>query len=369
MPGARAPDSVSGQIRLLTAVAAIMVVYIHATTIGYAGLGWQAPHAAIQGYLSHNLFHVCLPIFFFCSGFLLVVGVNSVGDIVTKLRRRVRSLIVPYLLWSALWLTVLLASRPFFALDFGKYSDLQGLSAWLGAVFLDPVAGQLWFLRDLIVLMALSPLFLLLRRLPSLLLLAAAYVAWLWRPTPTVISARAGWWEAVSTEALVWFLAGLMASRFLDLDWLGRVLERRHAVLTIVTGAAYLLLPLGNGNGFVPDSAIFGLCITLGFVFLSSLYPWVKRLAHSPVTARFSSFTFLMFVAHYPTSKALILIALSVLGRSPEAALVVYLTVPLVVIAGVIVVLSSFARVWPGAVLALNGFRPFHPFLRATSLG
>lgn len=362
------PASISAHIRFVTSLSAIMVVYIHGTTVKYTELRWQAPHAYIQSYLSHNLFHVSLLVFFFCSGFLLFLGAGALRDMSVKLRRRLRGLLVPYLLWSGLWLIVLVAVMPFADLDFGKHSDSLRVGGVLKKLLLDPVAGQLWFLRDLIVLTAVSPLFWMLPRLPFVLFLTATYLMWLWFPIPTVISFRTEWWEVVSTEALVWFLGGAITSRFLDLDWLDRALREPPIIVPLVTGAGYLLLPLAMSNGVVPDSAIFGLSTTLGFIFLASIYCWSKPLAHAPMMQRFGSFSFLIYVAHYPTLKVVALVALSVLGRSPEAALAVYLVTPWIVIAGVVVSLSALAGVWPTAVLTLNGYRPIYPFLRGRPL-
>ncbi|MES1944098.1 hypothetical protein PC39_08284 [Salinisphaera sp. PC39] len=345
-----------------------MVVYIHGTTVGFTSGDWSDPSAWIQGYLSHNLFHVSLLIFFFCSAFLLFVGVDGIGDIGGKLRKRGRSLIVPYLLWSGLWLVVLLLARLVGNLDLGAQEAPSGVEAVLYRLFVDPVAGQLWFLRDLIVLTALSPLLFVLPRWVGPALLAAAYVVWLWVPTPTVIENRSGWWEIVSTEAIVWFLAGVVAARFLDLDKLDRILRDRRAWVSLASCVGYLLLPLAKGGPFMPASVAFGLSTTLGFVFLVSLYPWIARLVHSEVVARFGSFSFLLYAGHYPTLKIVGLSVVAILGPSAEVALATYALAPLVVIIGVIFGLSVLGRVWPGAVLALNGYRPVYPFLASRTV-
>lgn len=345
-----------------------MVVYIHGTTVGFISGGWSDPYAWIQGYLSHNLFHVSLLIFFFSSAFLLFLGVGGVGDIGVKLRKRGRSLVVPYLLWSGLWLAALVLAELAAGLDLGAQQAPSGAEGLLYSLFVDPVAGQLWFLRDLIVLTAISPLLFVLPRRLGPLLLVVAYAAWLWVPTPTVIESRSGWWEIVSTEAIVWFLAGVVAARFLDLDKLDRILRHRRAWVPWASCAGYLLLPLSKNASFMPGSLAFGLSTTLGFVFLVSLYPWIARLVHSEAVARFGSFSFLLYAGHYPTLKIVGLSVVAVLGPSAEVALATYVLAPLAVIIGVIFGLSLLASVWPGAVLALNGYRPVYPFLASRAV-
>lgn len=100
-----------------------------------------------------------VPAFFLVSGFLFFCGKEMNTDVWKgKLKKRVRSLLIPYVIWNTLFLLYYLALSHFMPVsDWGlsegtpvKYADL-----YLG--FNDgPVLAPLWFVRDLMILNILS---------------------------------------------------------------------------------------------------------------------------------------------------------------------------------------------------------------------
>lgn len=46
---------------------------------------------------------IALSYFFMVSGFLLYKGINSLEDCLSKIKRRVFSLVVPFVLWNTIW--------------------------------------------------------------------------------------------------------------------------------------------------------------------------------------------------------------------------------------------------------------------------
>lgn len=132
---------------------AVLVIFLHID---------NAPHIAVTEYnwgnqISQSIYYfsiisiniiakVAVPCFFFISGYLFFVNQKFTFKIyVDKIKRRLHSLFIPYILWNIiamayLYLTQNIIKEPF-------YTN-----------FTDPVNFPLWFLRDLIIIVILTPI-------------------------------------------------------------------------------------------------------------------------------------------------------------------------------------------------------------------
>lgn len=109
-----------------------------------------------------------VPLFFFISGYLYFRGGNegfSVNQYITKTRNRIKSLLVPYLLWNTLFLVAFYVAESIFpSMTSGSHKTIAeyGLSDYLMAYWNAregfPIDGPLWFVRNLMILSILSPM-------------------------------------------------------------------------------------------------------------------------------------------------------------------------------------------------------------------
>ena len=115
---------------------------------------------------------VCVPLFFFISGFLFFYTSNFTKEVyVNKIKRRIRTLLVPYVIWNFVAFIILLIQvhpkvvRFFPLLKCYRVDIVSFLSSfWVtnlpismsGPV--NPINTPLWFIRDLMVLIIVSPL-------------------------------------------------------------------------------------------------------------------------------------------------------------------------------------------------------------------
>ena len=126
--------------------------------------------------------------FFLASGFMIMRGVQSMKDVRERLLRRVVCLGVPFLLWN----TLMLLYRIAYGLYKGNLSlDLADV---LMGYTLTPFNSPTWYLLALLLLSALTPLFLLLKDRGILGALAVALVfvggylsTMLWAPSATAL--------------------------------------------------------------------------------------------------------------------------------------------------------------------------------------
>jgi fucose 4-O-acetylase-like acetyltransferase len=154
---------------LIVCVAFIHVNYVNLNPDLYALTGFRN----VSHLISDQLAWVSVPTFFFISGFLFFrQGEFNKGLYLDKLKKRARTLLVPYILWNAFYLLllfVLQTAKPGFTMGIKKqmvdfvWSDWL-LSFWnvslingIPHVACGPLAEQFWFIQDLMVLVVLSP--------------------------------------------------------------------------------------------------------------------------------------------------------------------------------------------------------------------
>lgn len=118
--------------------------------------------------VSQTLVKVAVPVFFIMSGYLFFANVDK-WDVVTykkKILRRIKTLLLPYLIWNLLMAVKL---KTFCMSMFWAYWDPAGSQVdWFGheQLMTAPANMPLWFLRDLMVVSLLTPIiYILVRRL------------------------------------------------------------------------------------------------------------------------------------------------------------------------------------------------------------
>ena len=270
-----------------------------------------------------------------------------------KCAGRLRTVVVPFLLWSGLSLVLYLAlqrlplSSTYYTHDFlGEMSVAQVA----GKLLMHPVAYPLWFLQTLIVCFALAPL--------------------LYWP------ARALRWLTPLPFAVVWML-GVTATNWND--WrgltfftLGAViaLERRRGVrLSPAPACGKILFPLWVlasvlFTAFVRAESAFWahslhkalMCLALAAVWFG-YEAYLRPLEGRRLVSLLLPFSFFIFVAQEPLLTMLKRIGLHVLGSSDAAMLFVYFAAPLLTLVIVITAAAVLRRNLPTPYAWLTGGR------------
>src|ERR1700744_4586956 len=88
----------SDKLKVLSFLMMILVVFAHAGTYD---LRLSNTAALIQDYISGGLSRMVPALFFFISAYLFFFNFTSWKDFGPKIYKRGRTLLVPYLLWSA----------------------------------------------------------------------------------------------------------------------------------------------------------------------------------------------------------------------------------------------------------------------------
>lgn len=131
--------------------------------------------------VSQTLVKVAMPVFFVMSGYLFFANVDK-WDLTTykkKILRRMKSLLIPYLIWNLLMAVKL---KTFSWSMFWVYWEPAGRQMdWFGheQLMTAPVNMPLWFLRDLMVVSLFTPIIYILVRKLGCWLMAALTVLYL----------------------------------------------------------------------------------------------------------------------------------------------------------------------------------------------
>lgn len=163
-------ESLSTKITILSFVSILLVLYIHSgfheTANEIAGMSFNI---YLQDFISVRIARIAVPLFFIISGFLFFRNINQQNDIYVKMKRRVKTLIVPYLI-AALFFPAF-----YFILNYvpwaNRFINSHGVldcfqknifeilySLYVNTGNGSPLAFHLWFLRDLIGIVLLCPI-------------------------------------------------------------------------------------------------------------------------------------------------------------------------------------------------------------------
>lgn len=360
--------SLSRKIRFFSFLSMVLLVYVHAYDLNQRYL---QPYTLVeeplsfttftQYLLANGLFRFRLPVLFIISAYLLALRPPAPhGPLV---QRRVRTLLVPFVLWSGIALLSTWALEQWSvtapgiaAAQLTWYGDgLIGRATWgqrLSIWLLEPVAFQLWFLRSLFVYIAAFPL---LRR---------AVVA---RPRLTLGIATLFWLADFGIpllfggEGLLAFLLGIwLAERRTDVEqrpsWL------RLGPLTVfwlAAAACKTWLAFQGVSEFVTTMVLLHKFVVASgmLVMWYGIDGVVTRAMENRAFAWVSGFSFIIYAAHVPVINYALFWVFPLVDHLPGYRMGVFVLLPLVVIAGSVLVGATLRRLTPRAYGWLTGGR------------
>ncbi|TGX82354.1 acyltransferase [Palleniella muris] len=266
----------------------ILVVFIHENptfdSLGYWGL------------TVNTIAQVAVPCFFLIAGYFFIGRGPLTWEIYkAKLSKRARTLLVPYLLWNLVPSLVLIGGNLFSILFRGKSPDdllafLSGLwneglwHLWWDKVNGMPSDSPLWFLRDLIVMCLMAPVFYYFIRKCGTLMVAVLFLLYVFLPGD--LKSIPG----VSLTAIFFFNVG-MYLRYNGISLIDR--DRKYqASVVAITFLLLLMVVVPRHQGF--------LCPLFIAAGTYSSFALIGRANESVVTfmSRFSPTIFFIYAVH-----------------------------------------------------------------------
>lgn len=268
-------------------VLSILVIWIHAYNAELF-LGYQAATGMVY-ILEHRLGdwfgQVAVPGFFMISGYQFYRDFDW-GKLKGKWNRRIKSLLVPYIVWNFLYyISYVIASRiPAVAAVIGKERVEFSLTAVVNAVVGHTYNNVFWYLYQLLWLVALAPLlYFLFRRFWSGCLLLA--VCWI-----LVRLNRSGFF--VNPDALIYYGSGAMlALHFRETTEKTENRKRLFAGGFCLVAAA-VIYAVGLWKAYIP---FFVLCRLSAVTGLWLILPGKKL----PAARNFMKHSFFLYATHF----------------------------------------------------------------------
>lgn len=338
-----AQEKVRDRISLLRALMIFGIVVLH--TPDYVSLDdlGSGVFENIKAFFQHAVFRCTVPVLTFVSGFLLFGSALDTRP-VELLHKKVRSIGVPFLVFNL----ALLAAAFMMQLKLGLNTSPKLIPfdtwTWINAAFGltgSPINYPLNFLRDLLALMLLAPLFgWLLRKHQWLGLVLVSYV---------FMSNLDGYLVLRNVMPLLFYLGGMAAVGRWDMTALDRFAAPLLAVFLALC-VCVILFKWKNTN-----------YLRLVSPFL--VWPAASMLLDTAVgryLARMSKYSFFLFVSHAPVLLATWLVYQRIGANLPYP--LYWLLAPVLTTVTVIAVYKLAARWAPGLLGAVLGQRiPRHP--------
>lgn len=343
----------STKIRVLSFIAIILVLYIHAIYKESINFPIANSVQIFFGYDGIGL--IANPLFYCISGFLFFVGIKTVADCTPKIHKRIKSLMIPYLIWNivfVLW---------YVALDLipgaSKYvnSDMVGSifnTSFCGSIkelFITPAAFQLWFLRDLILYVLLSPIFYFLLKKVKLglpfLLFVGGIIGLLYLPSEIKI------WGAF------YFVLGGYIGLYIPLDSISQKISLRVAT---ICGFLYLLNALLRAfvlYQWKGSDMVVEMC---GLIAIWKLYDTAFKYCNEKWIILLSSlggYAFFIYLFHEPVFNIIKKTGIKLVNQSEPSLILLYILNPIIMAIIAIAVAKCLKKLTPNIYKILIGGR------------
>jgi surface polysaccharide O-acyltransferase-like enzyme len=291
----------SRTIMVANLIAMIMIIAIHYHTRGHAlsrGSVWGWNYL-VQEFLTNGLARTAVPYFALISGFFLFSQFSGPGSYKRLLRNKFHSWLIPYM--SAA--TIIFMSVALAKLLKGNDS-LWNIHSMFHGILITPLSVQFWFLRDLLMLAAISPLLLPKNRFLQIALGLGLFFLWL---LEVQILPIVGDWHIINMETLFFFyLGGQLSCRG---DVLNAIVDSNKTctLLTSLLLTAMLITRISvtptidiwynpSEDYPIPSLILYKATIVIGIICLiqiSSIFHHSSRLIY------LSGLTFFAFLFHH----------------------------------------------------------------------
>jgi fucose 4-O-acetylase-like acetyltransferase len=361
---------VSQKFRFYSFISMVLLVFVHGYNLNIRYLQpftivdeHLTVNTFLQYFLANGIFRFRIPMLFIISGYLFALrDEKPYGERVVK---RLRTLLVPYLIWSAIGILITLlleqwtVSRtaviqtslwPFPEKRIAEYSVANLLTRWV----LAPLPFQLWFIRCLLMYNIMYPL--LMAAVTRYTWVTFIIAAFLW------LSSFFGWF--VEGEGLLFFTLGIWISKSnFDVQKSPSWYRRGYAVSIWVGCAAFKTWLAFNGQ-FGAPIIVPSLIVLHKFVVICGLVavwygfdPVVKFFMNSSWFAWLSAFSFIIYALHAPFVSYAINIVFTYVDGYPNFRLLTYFILPSAIIGTCVLIGATVRLLSPKTYGLLTGGR------------
>ncbi len=309
-----------------------MVVFIHSFNLDLKSniLIVSGYSLFIQLFLCEGIFRIAVPLFFSISGYLFFHNFTPIKSVFfLKIKRRFNTLFIPYVLWS-LWglfiyfiMQMTPGSNSFFTHKLIREFSIVEI---FNTVFLHPIPYQLWFIRDLIVIIVISPVLYWLIRYLKYFTIFFFLFTWFGKYNFVIFS----------NEALLFFVFGSFLS-INNIEFIKNKSTNKtwiKSLLWLVFVLCYTILIYSKTGYHFFNSIILKASILVGIIAFWNLLDslWVNKTLIKSKFYNLFSFSFFLYAFHEPILTIIKKVLFFILGNNEIVSLIVFFTAPMLTI-------------------------------------
>ncbi len=351
----------SDKLKAISFILMGMVVFLHSYNLEVkfksgTELIKNGYNSFIQDFFSQGLTRIAVPLFFIISGYLFfrTIKNGSFPEFFSKYRKRSKTLVLPYLLWSIYGILLYLIlqsvpfSKPFFT---NKLIVEYSASQLLSTIFINPITYQLWFVRDLIVLFVLSPILYWIIKCFNLYIVFIFFIFWICNFNYFIFS----------NESLFFFaLGGLFSIKNVNPQKLK--LTKQYLNFMIIWFALIIIKTVLIYINFENEWLILILhksSILIGIISIWFLYDIVfKRIDISKTKFYLLfQFTFFLYAFHEPVLTIFTKAFYRIFGQSELSSFLIYFCAPIITISVSILIGYLAKKMLPKYYYLMTGGR------------
>jgi len=317
-------DYLSKKIKILSFTAICFVFLQHAINFtGYIDpnsvfAGRATINTIIQYSIGYGVARIAVPLFFLLSAYLFYISFD-ISRLFAKYASRVRTLLIPYILWNVLSILGVMLLQRFFPiannLYTGTITEFSIRTMWQHGV-----SFQLWFLYDLMLYTLLAPVIYVAIRHTAFVLPVLAFVLWFaGLPLPPYLA-------LVGRGACFYVFGAYIAMRGKTVSIPSFTILLWIVIIIIKTGKAFFpgLLPT------VPIAFLDSTAIVFGVCAIWKLYDIYASSAGMSWIMQWTPYTFFVYAFHEPFLELLKLALFTAIGVSQMSMFVGYISIPVV---------------------------------------
>lgn len=279
------------KLKILSFICMVFVVFRHALII----IDDKILYPFLQSFTTSGFTFIAVPLFFIISGYLYFLSYkNTIEDYFSKTKKRIKTLLIPYLIVSSIYLLLIIIP---FTQKYQSSSlylkDKPFLEKFLETFIFNP-PGQLWFLKDLFVLILVTPIiYWLIKYLKFYFILILVL---LWFP---IIPFK---FYIFQNEALLFFSLGAYLTTIQDF-----LLQKRKEYFYYLTTLIWLsILTIISLPYIISDSILYDVLLKVsiiwGIISVWGLYDICMKDRKTPneFLLNISQYSFFIYLTHAP---------------------------------------------------------------------
>lgn len=307
-------SNLSNNIRIASLLCTLMVIFRHSRNlIAFWGTENITNTCSFVENGFSTLTEVAVPYFFLVSGFFFFrSSYSNKADYYAMIIKKGKTLLIPYIIWNIIGFVILWLAGSWVN---ENPASVNSIAAFFEGLLLSDYDGPLWYVRNLMMMMALVPIY-----------------GWIFQMNKPIIYGVIGiglfiWWWPVdcswySSEGfLFFFLGGVLQQN--QILWDKRLPLAPLAILTCLWMAVCFLHPLWSIWMNKLTTLIGIICVWSWLTYMpnSSFKAWMLNM---------SSFAFFIYVTHIFVIKTLKLLIAHLYPQQELIALTTYFLLPFV---------------------------------------